>query len=404
MIPCERKDCTGCGVCVSVCAFGAILFTQDERGFLVPQVDSGKCQSCGRCERVCPGRVLPPPRDVAKKVYAAWTTNDAERLRATSGGIFRELAVRVLRQGGEVWGVVLDSDFVARHVCVAAEEDLVPCFGSKYLQSDASAAYPRIKDSLVAGKRVFFTGTPCQCAAIRNYLGKDYDSLLTMDFVCHGAPSPGIFQTYVKDYLPRRLKSPVKSYRFRVKERGWGASASEIQCEDGSIHYASFYSDPYLIAFTQNYVLNEACYTCRHANLNRVSDITVSDYWGYVSRKYKYRNTNQGVSMLMGNTKKGLAAIESLADSCVLVPTSLTEGVEGNACLRRPSRRAKRSDDFWKLWEESHHDWNRCAEELFPARKPSKRLQISSWINDHMYLLPSFAQNAFYALKRRLKR
>ena len=403
MIPCDREDCCGCGVCSNVCAFGAIEMSTDERGFYVPKVDMDKCRNCGRCSKVCPGCSTRPVEEYEKKVYAVWTRNDAIRKTSTSGGLFWELASSIVNQGGEVWGVAFDETLTPRHVCVRDATELKRLQGSKYLQSYAADCYPAIKEALNAGRQVFFTGTPCQCSALRNYLGKDYDNLVMMDFVCHGTPSLELFQSYLRTYVSPKYNSDVVSAKFRVKLTGWSGSGNEIKLADGSTYQADFFHDPYLIAFTRNYSLNNTCYHCRYANLNRVADLTVSDYWGYVSRRFKYRNTNRGISMAMVNTERGERFLAGVLTNCVYTTTSLREGVEGNPCLSRSFKPAKKRDEFWAAYLESGKNFGAIAARFFPPRKKSFKGKISVWINAHMWLLPGFGQRLFYALKRRAK-
>ncbi len=403
-IPCVREDCVGCGVCSAACPFGAISMTTDERGFYVPKVDDDKCKHCNKCVKTCPGRVTPPVENFKKKVRAVWTKDENVRKTSTSGGLFWELGSAVLRENGEVWGVAFDDQIVPRHIVARDAETLKRLQGSKYLQSDAAACYPQVKASLDAGTRVLFTGTPCQCAALRNYLQRDYDNLVLMDFVCHGAPSVGLFQSYLQTYIRPKYNADIVSAKFRVKLSGWSGSGNEIKFADGSVYQADFFHDPYLIAFTRNFSLNNSCYHCRYANMARVADITVSDFWGYVSRKFRFRNTNRGISMAMTNTAKGEKFLLGSLDNCVYTETSVREGVEGNPCLSRSFKAAKKRNEFWKAYLESGKDFGKCAKEFFPPRKKRKLGALSVWINSHMWLLPAVGQKLFYALKRRVKR
>ena len=408
--PCPEESCVGCFACVDACPFSAITKSQNERGFYVPSVSAEKCRDCGKCVKTCPANVSPEIEDYPKRVYAFWS-KDAALLRAsTSGGFFSILAERILSEGGEVWGAAFDEALVLRAQRARNASELAPLRRSKYVQSDASGVYSEVRATLQSGRRALFVGTPCQCAALRNFLGRSYDNLVVMDFVCHGVPSLELFRAYLTD-LSKRLgnASGIKAVNFRVKLQGWSGSGIEALFNDGQAYRAGFFTDPYLIAFTTNLALNNPCYACRYANLSRPSDITVSDYWGYMSRKWKTRDRNVGISMAMINTRRGGEIYDALVvekgDEIVSVETPLEEAAAGNPCLSRSFPASKNRDAFWRAFLESGKDFGACAEFCRP-RKKSFKSKLSVWIRSHLYLAPAPLQRLYLKLqfRRRVQR
>lgn len=196
----DKVDCCGCASCVQRCPKQCISLTEDTEGFLYPKVDESQCIDCGLCEKVCPllevEKAWPP-----FKVLAAKNLNEEERMCSSSGGVFFLLAGDVIHRGGVVFGAVYDADW---EVVITHAETLGavrPMMGSKYLQARTETAFRDAERYLKQGREVLFTGSPCQIAGLRKFLRKDYPNLLTVDFLCHGVPSPGVWRRYLNETL-----------------------------------------------------------------------------------------------------------------------------------------------------------------------------------------------------------
>lgn len=329
------KNCCGCTACEQICPKKCIAFKENNEGFMYPVVDEAVCVNCGACTKHCP--VLNPPlAENVPDVYAAKYRDSKTTAESTSGGIFIPLAKSTLENGGIVYGCAYDENLKAKHIAVETENELFRLQGSKYVQSDISGIYSRIKADLDSNRYVLFSGTGCQVAGLRSFLGREYERLVTVDIVCHGVPSPRLFERYT-DYLGKKLGEPIKSYNFRSKKRhGWGLfyELETAQKAKGG----SGFDDPYYNAFLNCKTYREGCYSCRFANCNRQGDITLADFWGieYINPKFYSKN---GVSLVLVNTEKGKKLWQSL-DNCIeSTESTLEQAVKMNKNLSEPSSR-----------------------------------------------------------------
>lgn len=128
------EKCTGCMACYNACPFNAIEIIQNEKGFYEPHIIEEKCKKCKKCVITCPQNNLAEKKE-NKVVYAAWSNSEIEREESTSGGIFSEIAKKVLEEDGIVVGAIYDENFKVVHGILTNKEDLQKTRGSKYVQS-----------------------------------------------------------------------------------------------------------------------------------------------------------------------------------------------------------------------------------------------------------------------------
>ena len=303
----DKQQCTGCGLCAEKCPKDCILMVEDGEGFRFPQIDSTKCVECGLCVRSCP---TTPAADALyskyERNYYCGIIKDKEMLiKGSSGGVFGVLAEYIISIGGYVCGCIYSDDLEAVHTLSNRKQDIEKMYGSKYVQSRAEHCFPEIQSHLIAEDTVMFTGTACQIAALRLYLGKDYSNLYCVEILCHGVPSPGLFAKY-KQYLEKRLGGTVKDIRFRDKRRdGWGSEHRTciIYEKNGKLYEHRPVLPAYFSAFFYGLNLRESCYQCRFATSERVADLTIGDFWG-AWNKYKKR-FQEGISVVGINSEKG---------------------------------------------------------------------------------------------------
>ena len=337
------NDCCGCTACEQICPKKCITFKENNEGFMYPVVDESVCVNCGACVKHCPV-MTPPHSDGVQNVYASKYCDTQKTKESTSGGIFIPLAKSTLEKGGVVFGCAYDENLVARHIAVEKEADLHKLQGSKYVQSDLSGIYSRVKSELKSGRNVLFSGTGCQVAGLRSFLGKDFDNLITVDIVCHGVPSPKLFEKYI-GYLGSKLGEPVKSYNFRSKKRhGWGLFY-EVET-DNIGKGGSGFDDPYYNAFLNCKTYREGCYNCRFANCDRQGYITLADFWGieYINPPFYSEN---GVSLVLVNTDKGKRLWKSLENCIESVDSTVEQAVQMNKNLSSPSHRPECRDTIY---------------------------------------------------------
>lgn len=305
-----KSECTGCGACVSICPVKAISMKMDEEGFLYPAVDGSKCIGCDLCEKRCP--VGKPLEEHKQQVYGVRHRDEQVRGVSSSGGVFTALAREMLQRGGVVFGAAFDENLRVEHIGAFDENELAGMRGSKYVQSDAADAIANAKSLLERGIPVLFSGTPCQIAGVKAAVGsKHADLLFTVDFVCHGVPSPGVFASYLKE-LENKNQKRVTGYSFRDKRLGWKDFSAVATFEDGTQSVGQQRTEPYLYGFLQNLYLRPACVQCDALRGNRrMADITMADLWG-AQDVCPDRDDDKGLSLVFVNTKAG----RQLFDAC----------------------------------------------------------------------------------------
>lgn len=272
----KSEECTGCGACMNACPVNAIKMVENEEGFIEPYIEKEKCINCGKCNKCCPKLNYENANCKEKiKVYAAYAPDEI-RKTSSSGGIFTLLAETIFEMGGVVCGAAYAEDMQVVHRLIDNKQELEYLKGSKYVQSDVRYSYQEVKNALMMDKYVLFSGCPCQIAALKNYLGKVYEKLLTVDIICHGVPS---YHTF-KEYLETLNKGKVKNVEFRNKQFGWNCSHDLIEYEDGTQYIGKVESDLYLKGFLKNLFLRKSCENCTFSDFPRVGDITIGDFWG----------------------------------------------------------------------------------------------------------------------------
>lgn len=307
----DKADCCGCGACVQCCPKQCITMHQDEEGFDYPVVNSDDCISCGLCEKVCPilnyGKSKKP-----LKVYAAKNINEEIRLKSSSGGIFTVLAEEVIRRGGVVFGVAFDKDWNVYHTYTENMDGLAAFRGSKYVQSKVGSSYKQVRSFLKDGRDVLFTGTSCQIAGLKRFLIKDYPSLLTVEILCHGVPSPKVWQRYLTEKKTQFQCRDICQVNFRNKKEGWAQYYFIIDFKNGAQYNTPFYEDTYFKGFLNDLYLRPSCYSCKCKNGRSNSDLIIADYWNINEALPDY-NDNKGVSLVLVNSSKGLSIMNRLS-------------------------------------------------------------------------------------------
>ena len=327
----SRADCTGCGACAAGCPAGAIAMVRDREGFAVPKADLSLCVHCGRCTSICP--ILHPlEKGAAPAVFAAWNRDDTVRRDSTSGGVFSALAEYVLEGGGVVFGAAMDAKQHLRHIACFRKEDLRYLRGAKYVQSDLGDAYPEVKKWLKTGRKVLFSGTPCQVDGLYRYLGSRPENLTTCDVVCQGVPSPGVWEDMVRSIQNRKGKT-MQAVRFRNKVTGWKNSHFTATYDDGCVESAPLFSTEYGRAFGRALFLRSSCYRCRYTSMTRPGDFTLGDFWGLRPEELPEQQ-EKGVSLLMVNTAHGSYVFDQLP--IVRKKFPVERAIAGNPRLASP--------------------------------------------------------------------
>lgn len=300
----DKHNCCGCGFCASICPKRCISMEADKEGFLYPKVDKDGCIQCGLCEKGC-NELHPLPEVTPRKVIAAFNTDETIRLMSSSGGIFYSLAMSVIERGGVVFGARFDKDWQVVIDYTETQDGIKAFMGSKYVQARVEEAYINVKRFLGEGRLVLFSGTPCQVAGLHHYIGKATDKLLTVDFVCHGVPSPKAWSKYLHDVV--KSVNCIENVSFRDKIVGWkNFSFKTDYSKDGEkvIIQSTFRDNPYLQAFLKDIILRPSCYNCKVKCGSSRSDITLADFWG-VQYVLPDMDDDKGTSVVILNTQKG---------------------------------------------------------------------------------------------------
>ena len=336
--------CTGCEACASICPKDAITMQRDKEGFAYPAVDRERCIRCGHCTAVCPMLHERPARPMPA-VFAAWNENDTIRKDSTSGGVFTALAEYVLEGGGVVYGAALDGKQHLRHIACFRKEDLWRLRGAKYVQSDLEGIFREIKQALTQ-RTVLFSGTPCQVDGLYRYLGSRPENLITCDLVCHGVPSPGVWEDMVASIEKRTCKT-VQAVRFRNKVAGWKNSHFTTVYSDGSVATAPLFNTEFGRAFGRALFLRPSCHNCAYTSMNRVGDFTLGDFWGLKPEELP-EEQEKGVSLLMVNTEHGSHVFDKLKLARQTFPAE--RAIAGNPRLASPIGRSADRTAFFAAY------------------------------------------------------
>lgn len=344
----DIKKCTGCGSCISSCPKNAIEMFENNEGFLNPIIDFTKCINCGLCEKKCPV-INPKYSNYSNPECFAVMANDEIRNISSSGGMFSIVAKYILQNGGYVCGAAYENDFKVEHCIINDVKDLDKLRGSKYIQSNTKNTYKEVKQLLMTGKQVLYTGTPCQIAGLNAYLGKEYNNLYTIDILCHGISSHKVFSKYHKDIHNSKILTDVK---FKEKSPwGWHAGINAYFI-DGTKYSQPLEKDAYFRAYLGSISKNTTCGICKFNVLPRQGDLTIGDFW----RIEKFRpelNDNKGTSVVLVNNDKGMDLFNLLQNDMQIKEKAPIEiAKSGNRVIVAPYVLSKYRDSFFDYLDE----------------------------------------------------
>lgn len=346
------QNCSSCGACANICANNAISMKLDSEGFYRPTIDTNKCTKCGLCERTCPWTNTITNPNLASKTpqtLAAFAKNESIRLESSSGGIFTVLAQKILNEGGVVAGVAQITPTRFGHIIIDNKTDLSKLRGSKYVQADVGFVYREIRTLLKSGRKVLFSGTPCQVAALYAVLGNKANTpnLYTVDIVCHGAPSVKVFEKYVEEIEQKKHDSLQKIF-FRDKRNGWNVySLTHFFLSGKSISIRNTQS-LFMSLMLNNICSNPSCANCHYRKLPRIADITLGDYWG-IAKYHPQMEDNKGTSVILLNTEYGKTLFDSVSNDINQCESKLDYAIASNPCIVQSTPSHPKRNDFFKF-------------------------------------------------------
>jgi len=349
----DKSTCCGCGACKSVCPKSAISMETDEYGFIHPKIDRNLCIECYLCINTCAFKNVEISNKRPMQSYIGINKNTNDLLVSASGGAFSAIAKYVLDKNGAVIGCAWNNELIPEHIIIDNYENLCKLQSSKYVQSNTESIFIETKKLLSNDKIVFFTGTPCQVAELKEFLGKDYEQLLTADLICHGVPSIEFFNKY-KEWYERKNKCKVVDINFRDKKKyGWSLMGTITIKKDDKIKYKEllFSEDPYYYLFMYGYSYRDSCYSCKYACSDRKGDLTFGDFWG-VQKYYPELDRRKGISAILVNTCKGEKIIGQIKDYINFISTKYENIEENNNQLKQPTEKPKDREvwlEYWKI-------------------------------------------------------
>lgn len=339
----ENSLCTNCEACINICPNNAISTIEDEFGFKYPTIDPSKCINCNLCEHICKNIDY-----VRKNKYitsiVAQSKNWNLSKKSSSGGMFAQIAKYILSKNGVVFGCTMEkinNKFDVKHIYIDDEKDLYRLQGSKYVQSNIKNTYKEAKQFLEQNRLVLFSGTPCQIAGLKAYLGKDYEKLLTVDLSCEGVPSLKMFNDYISFLEKNKIRQEIIDFKFRDKSKfGWSTAGFSAITKNKKILLFQDLSS-YFSLFIKGHILRNSCYNCSYTGLNRISDITIADAWGIEEEypkllKTKF-NKNKGISLILINTQKGEIFFNNIQNKLIIENINVNKLKKYNHPLRHPS-------------------------------------------------------------------
>lgn len=350
----NEKNCTGCGLCSLICPRNCIELKNDHEGFLLPVINEKECVNCGLCSKQCPQNNCESLKNrYDREYFSAACKNKDDIFQSSSGGLFITFAKQIVSRGGVVCGCVYDDQMRAIHVCTDNLDAIYKMCGSKYVQSNIVDSLKEVDMHLSNGRIVLFSGTACQISAIKRYVcmkkNVNKNNLITVDILCHGVPSPLYFEKYVYA-LNKRYDGKVVDIQFRNKEkRGWGSEhrTCVYMNRNGKTFKIRPFLPAYFCAFFWGLNLRYSCYDCKYAGENRVSDITIGDFWGYW--KYYRKEFPEGISICSVNTPAGRVLLESVAEKLELLDNLDENSAKGsNTNFYKPTPKPVARDGFYK--------------------------------------------------------
>lgn len=384
----EKKDCSGCGGCMNICPRQAITMEEDEYGFLYPVIHQDHCISCGLCNRVCSYQ----HKDEVQQpqfVGASAARDGSILLGSASGGVFTAVAREILKRNGVVYGCSMElrnNRLSPEHIRVSDDIDLPKLQGSKYVQSYIGNTFRLVKQDLKNSKVVLFSGTPCQVAALKSFLGTDvYPNLFTIDIICHGVPSAAFFNGYIRE-LERKVNGKATGFRFRDKSAGWGMKGRFEYIDKAGIQRSRFIYrnlSSYFKLFLDSEIYRENCYSCKYAGEHRPGDITIGDYWKIEKQHPDYLLENggtmdkeKGISCVIINNMHGQELLDCYGGGLDVKPSDFNKAAEANAQLRKPSTASKRRQQIFDLYKSGGY---RAVENWFNRKLGLKRFVYQIW-------------------------
>lgn len=378
MIKIENKErCCGCSACANICPKNCISMEEDNEGFIYPVVDLKSCINCKLCEKVCPNKKNTPTRKSKPITYAAKINDDEIRNQSSSGGIFSILAEAVLNENGVVYGVAMSDDLKsAHHIRVDSIDDMYKLRGSKYLQASVGDMYRSVKEDLKNGKKVLFSGAPCQINGLKLFLEKDYEKLITIEVICHGTPSPALWKKYC-EHIENKYNGQIKTVNFREKRNGW-KKFGLVEEGNNISQYLSLSDDPYMIMFLRDYCLRPSCYDCNAKKLESMADLTIADFWG-INNVAPEMDDDKGTSLVLVQTEKGNVLLNTLKDKFIGKKVDYEESIIYNKSYFQSVNKPKERKTFFSDMNNISFDELKnkyCKKDRFTKRVINKAKRI----------------------------
>lgn len=338
-----NKDCCGCAACVDICPVNCIEIINNKKDFRIPKVDKIHCIDCKMCEKVCPTLNPSTLKYSERKLFCAYNNNPIIRDKGSSGSIFYTIAKRIIDEKGCVFGAAFDKHLQLRHVKAESIPEIYPLMKSKYIQSDTTGVYKKVQFELKRNRKVLFVGTPCQCQGLYNFLeGKKPENLIIIDFICHGVPSQKLFDNAIRQYEIRN-ECKVRNFSFRKKTReslhgysiDYENKSGELKNEEGISK-----EFPYYQFYLKYWPFRESCYICKFVGKDRISDLTLGDFWFLERIKPEIKDFNKGYSMLIVNSNKGKEILDVHKADVYSEEFDLQFAVDNNFAYANPTKKS----------------------------------------------------------------